>query len=78
MEKCPGYPALLVTGGFGGDRRQVELISPTASSSLECAVQPLPEVSCDWPRQYSAVIGPLPRAGWATPWTGTRCAGAGR
>ena len=55
--KCPDYPALMVTGGYGGDRRQVELISPTASSSLDCAVQPLPEVSCDWSRQYSAVIG---------------------
>ena len=57
MQKCPGYPALLVTGGYGGDRRQVEVIYPTASGGLECAVQPLPEVSSDWSRQYPAVIG---------------------
>ena len=56
MQKCPDYPALLVTGGYGGDRRQVELISPTASSSLECAVQLLPEVSCDWSRQSGAEL----------------------
>ena len=34
---------MLIVGGVGGDRRQVEVISPTTGTAEDCAIQPLPE-----------------------------------
>ena len=34
---------MLIVGGYGGDHKQVEIISPTTGTAEDCTIQPLPE-----------------------------------